>query len=162
MKYLFYLLKQVCFLILLSLITLLSVGVFLRYIVGSPIAWSTEATSLLLAWLSFLGLAVTAAERRHMLMDLLRNKWKGKFKTVIELVLSAIIIAASVYVIYYGVEISEFNASLTSEELQISYAYFYAAIPVGFFFYLLFEIQHVIGVLRGRGEQVIAGQSFDL
>lgn len=152
MKLLLLALRQVCFFLLLALILLLAVGVFLRYVLGSPLAWSTEASSLLLAWLSFLGIAVTAAERRHMVMDLLRNKWRGTARKVVEAALSVIIILSSLYVIYYGIVIVEFNLGLASEELQIPYGYFYSCIPAGFFFYLLFEVRHLFDILRGATE----------
>lgn len=157
MKFLLYGLKQFCFLLLIALVLMLGVNVFMRYVMGSPIAWSIEAGRLLLIWLSFMGMAVAAAERRHMAMDLLRNAWKGGAKTGVEIVLSVIIILSCAYVVYYGVEITEFNRQLNSEELQISYSFFYAAIPAGFFFYLLFEIRYLMNVLAGHPVSLAPG-----
>ena len=139
------LLRYLCSALLVAMILVLGANVVMRYVFGSPLAWSGELSGLLLVWFSLLGLAVAAAERRHMAMDLLSNALPGLGRRALETLISLISIGVCGYLIYYGIQICQFNLSLNSEQLQISYAFFYAAIPVGFAFYLVFELLHLAG-----------------
>lgn len=140
-------LKQFCVLLIIALILLLGTNVFMRYVLGSPLFATAEVSHLLMVWLSFLGIAVAAAERRHMAMDLVDSMLPERSARLLSIAISLVVVATSMYVVYSGVRLTLFNRPLHSEQLQISYAYFYSAVPVGFFCYLLFEIRHLIGLL---------------
>lgn len=120
----------------------------MRYVVKSPFAWTEEAGQLLLVWLTFLGAAVAGSEKRHMGMDWLTMKLKGKPKKVYDGVISIFIMVSLSIVIYNGIDLTLYNLDLKSESLQFSFALFYLAIPVGCFSYLLFELNYFFGILR--------------
>lgn len=143
MNMLLWLLKQVCLVIIITMVTVLGVNIFVRYALNSPLFWSGEFTNLMLIWLSFLGIAVAAAERRHMVMDLLGKRLPLPAARGLEIVISVVVVLICCYVVYSGVRLTVFNRVLYSEELQISYAYFYGAVPLGFFCYLVFELDHL-------------------
>ncbi|MES1924925.1 TRAP transporter small permease [Salinisphaera sp. T31B1] len=154
-------LKQFCVLLIVCLIALLGTNVFMRYALGSPLFSTAEISHLLMVWLSFIGLAVAAAERRHMAMDLVDTLLPVRPARGLSIVISLVVLATCVYIVYSGIRLALFNQSLYSEQLQISYAWFYGAIPVGFACYALFEAQHLIGLVSGRrgGAPVTAGPS---
>ncbi|GAB3676117.1 TRAP transporter small permease [Salinisphaera aquimarina] len=143
-------LKQFCALLIVALISLLGANVFMRYALGSPLFSTAEISHLLMVWLSFVGIAVAAAERRHMAMDLVDSLLPAHYARRLSIAISVVVVITSIYVVYSGVRLALFNQSLYSEQLQISYAFFYGAIPVGFFCYLLFELRHLVDLLAGR------------
>lgn len=143
MNILLYSLKQACLLLIAVMVVVLGINVFMRYALSSPFFWTGEFTNLLLVWLSFLGVAVAAAERRHMVMDLLGKRLPATAARTLEVVISVAVVLICAYVVYSGVRLTAFNRVLESEELQISYAFFYAAVPVGFLCYLVFELGHL-------------------
>lgn len=142
-------LKQACLLLIVALVVLLGTNVFMRYALGSPLSWSAELTELMLIWLSFLGLAVAAAERRHMAMDLLGRMLPAGAARALDGLISVVAIVTAAYIVISGIRLVDFNLGLNSEQLQISYAVFDAAVPVGFFCYLLFELRHLAGLVGG-------------
>lgn len=145
--------KLLCILLIIALILLLGVNVFLRYVLGAPWSWSGEMTELLLIWLSFLGMAVAAAERRHMAMDLLDRTLPASAGRALDALISVVAIATAAYIVVSGIRLVDFNLGLNSEQLQISYAFFDAAVPVSFFCYLLFELRHLAGLFSRAGNR---------
>jgi TRAP-type C4-dicarboxylate transport system permease small subunit len=141
-------LKIVCLLLLLLLVVLLFVNVIMRYVVRSPIDWVEEAGQLILIWLTFLGAAAAAAEKRHMGMDMLMTYLKGKRKKVLEGAISTLVILCLGIVTYYGIDMTIYNLEQKSESLRFSYAVFYVAIPIGCLCYIVFELTHFLRLFK--------------
>lgn len=140
--------KHFCFLLLMLLVLLLATNVVMRYVVNEPLAWTEEAGILILVWLTFMSAVIAAAEKKHMGMDLFLTKLRGKMKKVVPAIISVITIVSLSVVTYYGIEMTWYNLRLDSESLQISYAYFYLAIPVGCLLFLIVEFHQLISLLR--------------
>lgn len=157
MKRFLYLLKQICFILIVLLVVLLALNVFMRYIVRSPFAWTEEAGQLLLVWLTFLGAAVAGSEKRHMGMDWIAMKFKGKSRKVYDSIISLFIMVSLGIIIYNGIDLTLYNLELKSESLQFSFALFYLAIPVGCSCYLLFELNYFFNIF-GRSQSLDRGQ----
>ena len=138
------LLKYLSFTLLVTLVLLLLVNVFMRYILRTPIEWTEEAGQLLLIWLTFIGAAMAAGERRHMAMDALQRALSPVYRRYGEIIIGILIIGCLAIIIYYGWNMTTFNARRLSESLRISYALFYAAIPTGAVLYIIFEIAYLL------------------
>jgi TRAP-type C4-dicarboxylate transport system permease small subunit len=131
-------------------VVILAASVIMRYVVNEPLDWIEEAGMLILVWMTFLGAVLAAAEKKHMGMDLLLTKLNGKMKKIVPAAISIITIISLLFVIYYGVDMTLYNLTLESESLQISYAYFYLAIPVGCLLYAIVELQQLIQLARKK------------
>jgi len=146
------LLKVLCGFLLIALIVLLAASVLMRYVLGEPFSWSGEAGRLLMVWISFLGVALAGADRRHMAMDLLRESLPIRLRQWLDIVLSLVILGCLGLLIYHGAAMTEYNLTLRSEHLHISYAFFYAAIPTGLACYLLFEAAYLYRMLKPKSQ----------
>ncbi|WP_158738087.1 TRAP transporter small permease [Alteribacillus sp. YIM 98480] len=153
MKKLQYILKLICSVLLIILVVLLACNVFLRYVVGQPLDWTEEAGMLILVWITFLGAVLAAGENKHMGMDLVYNKFKGTSKKVMTTLMGGLIIIGLFMVVYYGAEMTINNLNLKSESLQISYAYFYLAIPVSCLLYGIIEVQKLVNLYRNNQKE---------
>ena len=61
-------------------------NVFMRYIFRKPIHWTTEVTSLMLVFITFLGAAYMTQENRHIKFTLIYERLKGKGKKWIDII----------------------------------------------------------------------------
>jgi TRAP-type C4-dicarboxylate transport system permease small subunit len=137
-------LSYLTFALLVTLVLLLFVNVVMRYFLRMPIEWTEEAGQLLLIWVTFLGAAMAAGERRHMAMDALKRKLSASHRRRAEIAISLLITGCLAIIAYYGWNMTMFNAARHSESLRISYALFYAAIPVGAALYSIFELAYLL------------------
>ena len=140
--------KHFCFFLLMLLVILMATNVVMRYVVNEPLAWTEEAGILILVWLTFMSAVIAAAEKKHMGMDLFLTKLVGEKNLVVPAIISVITIVSLSIVTYYGMDITWYNLNLESESLQISYAYFYLAIPVGCLLFVIVEIHQLINLIR--------------
>ncbi len=150
MKPLLYVVRQFCFFLLILLVVLLATNVFMRYVVKVPLDWTEEAGVLILVWITFMGAVIAAAEKKHMGMDLLLNKLRGKAKKIFITIINLVTILSLLIITYYGVDMTIYNLNLESESLQISYAFFYLPIPVGCLLFVIVEIDQLISMLRAK------------
>lgn len=72
-------------LITLSVVVSTSYGVFMRYVVNSPIRWVEEVTGYLVIGLVVLGAPMVLLENSHIEVDLLTGSLKGKALKIVRL-----------------------------------------------------------------------------
>ena len=144
-------LKLICEIIILSMTLVVLLQVFFRYVLGDALSWSEEVSRFLMVWLTFLAAPVAYLEKGHVALDFLTDQWKGRPKQVLTLalhILSCILIAI---IIWKSLMMFERGLSIKAASVPISMAVVYAAIPCGFFFMLLINLQHLIANFQGAG-----------
>lgn len=128
--------------ILSTIITLGTIQIILRYFSPAelkPFPWGDEIMRLLNIWMVFLAASLGAKENTHLSMDFLIKKLfsERRVETVKRLA-TIIVIAVLLLIIYHGTLRTIANQRAMLQNIQISIAWFYAAIPVGCL-YLLFD-----------------------
>ncbi|WP_159655934.1 TRAP transporter small permease [Vibrio atypicus] len=74
-----------------------------RYIIGKPSTVTDELARYLFMWVALIGAAYTTGLKRHLAIDLMTMKLKGKRKIINEIVIQiAIAVFASVVLVYGG------------------------------------------------------------
>ncbi|PKL27419.1 MAG: hypothetical protein CVV46_11710 [Spirochaetae bacterium HGW-Spirochaetae-2] len=128
--------------ILSVIISLGTVQIILRYFTPAelkPFPWGDEIMRLLNIWMVFLAASLGAKENTHLSMDfLIRKLFKSKQIDLIKRLATIIVIAALVLIIYHGTLRTIANRNAMLQNISISIAWFYAAIPIGCA-YLLFD-----------------------
>lgn len=76
---------------------------------------------------------------------------RGRTQRLREAATSVLSLMCLAVVVFYGVELTIENLTLQSESLNVPYAIFYGAIPIGCILYMVFEAGHLLGVVRSRG-----------
>lgn len=131
-------------------------GVFSRYVLGAQSRWTEEVAIYLLIWVSLLGAAWTYRERGHLGFDYVMAKLDPQARRAGAIAVELIVAGFVVFVFIYG------GGSLMARSLsfgQVTPAlgwqvgWFYSVIPLSGLFFLLFSAEHLIGHLRGNGEE---------
>ncbi len=61
-------------------------NVFMRYIFRKPIFWTTEVTSLMLVFITFLGASYMIKEKKHIKFTLIYERLGGRSKVVVDII----------------------------------------------------------------------------
>jgi TRAP-type C4-dicarboxylate transport system permease small subunit len=128
--------------ILTTIILLGTVQIFLRYFTPAnlkPFAFGDEIMRLQNIWMVFLAASLGAKENTHLSMDFLVKKFfNEKYVLVVKRIATVIVILSLGLIIYYGTIRTYANRNAMLQNIEISIAWFYAAIPIGSA-YLLFD-----------------------
>jgi len=121
--------------------------------------WLEEATLFGLAWLVFLGLGLTLEAGRHIAMTALFERCGAAARRWIGIVINLIGFVFSLYIAKVGWDITAFvlRSGQISPSLDVSMAWLYAVMPVGFGLLALRYLLELIGVtaryrIAGRGQ----------
>ncbi len=131
-----------------AIILLCVVQVILRYFTSSslkPFAWGDEIVRLSSIWVSFLAASVGVRESSHLSVDFFMEKFVPKRAlNIVKRIATVFVLVILGLLIRYGISRTIANVPTMLQNLPISMAWFYAAIPVGslflFFDYLLIAI----------------------
>lgn len=118
-------------------------------------AWIEEACLFALAWVVFLGLGLALERGRHIAMTSLLERLAPGVRRPIKLVIDLTGLAFSLYIAWLALEITLFvlNSGQASPTLDVSMAWLYGAMPVGFLLLGLryaLELAHAEGRLAAR------------
>jgi TRAP-type C4-dicarboxylate transport system permease small subunit len=124
-------LSVVTVVLLLVMATLVVVAVVMRYIVGAPLVFSYDLSTLLFAWIVFLGLALAERDGAHLAVDLLETALPRVPRLALVLVRQVAVAVLSLGIAWFGWKLLT-RAGMVMPTLRISVGWLYAALPVGF------------------------------
>lgn len=108
-------------------------GVFTRYIMGSQSPWTEELARFLLIWIGLLGAAYVAGQDKHLAIDILPNKLKGRAQQRLQLFIrlmiagfaAAVLVAGGARLVYITYKLGQSSAAL-----QVPLSVVYSIVPV--------------------------------
>ena len=119
-------------------------GVFMRYVMNSPMSWPEPASVVLMVMFSFLGGAAVYRANVHVAVEALLNAVNPSVRRVMLWLVDACIGATALFMIGYGIQLCIVTQFQTMAEFQwLSVAFVYSPIPVSGVFTLLFLIERV-------------------
>lgn len=134
----------------------------LRGAAGFDLAWSLEVTAFMLLWLTFLGCAAAMARGAHMrVTEVVAYAVPKKLQPALELLISILIAALLVSLIYYGYNISAHTWAQKTTVLYWPVGLLYASLPVGMSVTLIFHLYNIRLDLKGAGASQPKSESTD-
>ena len=110
-----------------------------------PFSWGDEVLRLCAVWVIFLGISIGVKQNAHFTVDFILNKIKSpKVRKTVDFLVDFIILLTLFVLTYYGGVYTLSNIASSLQNINISMAWFYAAIPVG----CLFEVIEYINKWR--------------
>ena len=143
------------------MVILCLIQVILRYFTSAelrPFPWGDEIIRLTSIWVTFLAASLGVREGSHLNVDFFINKLPPKGVMILKKTAFGIVLVCMVVLVYYGTAQTKSNALSMLQNVPISIAWFYAAIPIGstflFFDYLLILIygKHPFSQKQGGDE----------
>ncbi len=137
----------------LVMMTLISVQVFLRFIMGSGFAWGEEVSTFLFVWIVFTGISYAFRNNRQISVDFLKNLLPESIRKILTLIIE-ISMLVMVIILLTGAWSIVQNAALFGDKaaaLPISLNWLNGAAVYGFVLSAIRIIQSIIWKLRRFG-----------
>ncbi len=117
-------------LLMAAIVLIVSLGVFFRFVLNNSLSWTEEIAKYLLVWLSFIGSATALRKGTHIGITILSDTFKGKVKNIAEIFVSAAILTASYYLMYYGWRFAVNAKIQTAATIDLSLFWVMVCVPV--------------------------------
>lgn len=129
--------KYIVSTMLVFLTILVVLQVTTRFVINVPLAWTEEIAKYLMIYIVFFGSGLAMRNNQHIAIDFMVEILKGKSKVLLEKVILWICGIFSVFLIYFGSQLTFRVIEQSTPTLQYSMAWAYAAIPLGALLMLL-------------------------
>ena len=133
-----------------SILILLGISVFCRYILNNSITWSEELIRFGFIWMFFLSMGEATRTGSHLALDLIPSLLHGKIKKVFYCLIEAANIIFFLILIFYSYRVAMANMSQASPALLIPYGYIYMAIPAGGVLMTIFSLSRIKRIITGE------------
>ncbi|MCD9520235.1 TRAP transporter small permease [Photobacterium phosphoreum] len=121
-----------------------------RYIIDRPSTVTDELARYLFMWVALVGAAYTTGQKRHLAIDLLTMKLKGKYKVINELIIQIAIAAFAFVVLVYGgsnLAIKTLATGQLTPALGWEMGYIYFCLPISgalmIFYSVVYSIEKI-------------------
>ena len=140
------------------MVVLCLIQVILRYFTPAdlrPFPWGDEIIRLTSIWVAFLAASLGVREGSHLNVEYFIKFLPPMGVTILKKIAMGIVLVCMVVLVWYGTAQTKSNAQSMLQNVRISIAWFYAAIPIGcvflFFDYLLILIYGKHPFASGNG-----------
>lgn len=116
---------------LVVLVGVVFAAVVMRYVLNAPMLFSFDLSTLLFAWIVFVGLIIADRDEAHMGLDLIPGLSSVALQNVLVAVRYFLVLALSAYLAWIGYQLFLRTGAQISS-LRISARWLYAAMPMGF------------------------------
>lgn len=123
-------LEAICTALLVATVLIAFTSVIFRYVIGSALTWSFEASLALLTYLTFIGCYLALRKQSHLKVEVLVHLMPLPAQLVCFLVNQFLIIGIALVMAYYGGRQTYLFYEQTTLVMEISKGYFYAVIPL--------------------------------
>jgi TRAP-type C4-dicarboxylate transport system permease small subunit len=117
--------------LLLLMSSILALEVVFRYGLNRPLSWTLEVSLFCFVWLVWLGAIGFMREERQIRIDFLETYAPRRIQKIVLPLNTVLSMVFLVFVIYYGVFVTESQMSAVYDILPFSRGILYAAAPVG-------------------------------
>lgn len=130
--------------LLLGILICVAGEILFRYIVGpfglKPVIWLSEAATIMLVWMVFLGSANAFSRRMQLSIEFFYDLLPGICRRTMDFLAKILAIVLAAVMIFYGMRYAILMLGPRTGALVVSQAYFYAAIPVSFAVMFLYAL----------------------
>jgi len=112
-------------------------NVVLRYTTNVSIEWAEEVARHLMIWLTFLGCGPVLRYGGHIAVENLQDSLPHALAVGLRLLIAIMLTGLFVFFIWFGLEYMDRTQYQQTPATQISFAFIYAALPVGAAFSLI-------------------------
>lgn len=148
-----YLEKFLSFLIVV-LISIMVIFIFsqvvARFILNMPLSWTEEISRHIMIWMAFIATSVAYRHGAHLSIDLLATSLKPKARLVLRIFFLVIIIGFLVFMVRYGIELTQKTVNQRSSSLQYRMSYVYLVVPTSGVIMIIFSIEKIINLLKRK------------
>jgi len=124
--------ELLCGAFLLTMISLVIVNVFLRYLFDYSIFWAEEVATMCFVWCVFIGASATYKHKMDLGIDLLIKKTPPKIERAIRFAVQMILLLLNGYIFYMAIVFTKIAWAKPTAVLGVSSAVVNSSLIVGF------------------------------
>lgn len=144
-------------LLLASMVIVIWISVFTRYVMNDPISWGEQVAKYLMIWAAFLGASIGIREGSHIAVNVLVDMLPRVLQRVVAVIVLLITVSFLGGCVYFGVNFAIKVSGHTDPMVgEMSMAWPYSAIPVGC---VLMLVQLYYVTRRGWDQHLSRGPS---
>ncbi len=113
-----------------SMVVVLFLQVFTRYVLRNPLYWSEELARIILIWSVFLGAVFSFRSGTHMRIDILMKKLPMRLRMAVNLVSKTIVTVFSVVLVIHGSILSSKMMRIIAPATKIPTGIIYLVLPI--------------------------------
>ncbi|TNF20285.1 MAG: TRAP transporter small permease [Rhodobacteraceae bacterium] len=138
-------------LLLAAIVLLISVNVFMRYVLNDSLSWGEELTLWLFVWFVWVAVSYAFQQGSHVRITFLRDAMGPAGQRAFEVVVDLLVIGFLAVLVVQCLQLmlKPFVLSQTSVVLGLPIPVLYASAPVGATLSILRMTQHLVQTLRG-------------
>lgn len=148
---LYKLLKTVCFLLMLAMVTIIFSQVVARYLFENSLSWSEELGRYIFVWMTFIGSAIAVRNKLHVTLDMFVMRFPRSLQKLCLVISYTSMSIFTAVLIYGGYKFVAKGSHQISAAMQLPMHYVYVVLPVGgalIFFYLMKNFYEDVFVRR--------------
>ena len=149
------LIEAACATTVVALTVIVSLQVFNRFVLKTPLAWSEDLAMLLFQWVVFLGAALGVKRLRHFGIELVVRRFPERVRHRVELLTPAVMAIVALVMIVQGWTLLTFNRTRTFPTMDLTYTWAFLPIPLAGVLILIYLAQ--LEVRRWRGDPPAEG-----
>jgi len=115
----------------------------LRYVFNSPLVWSEELVRYAFIWICYLGWALGTRNRSHIQITIFLDKLPKIVRKVITTINSLILIVFSIYMVIYGIQMTQSSMSLPAITIPVTMGIVYLIVPISDAVIIFYEILYL-------------------
>lgn len=127
-------------------------GIINRTFLDFSLLWVADVAYISVAWMLALGMSVAIYKKGHITIEFIRDKLPKNVKKVLEIVLTLIIIAFFISLIFSGWKTAIMKMRIYFVVLYIPMGYAFMALPVFAFFSTIFMTYRLKNILLSKEE----------
>lgn len=141
-----YLEQSLGIILILAIAVILSIQVFMRYVMQDSLSWSEELARYMFVWLVYLGISYGAKIMRHIKIDAGLYMFPAAWRKYIVMFGDFIFLIFCLVVVVYAIKLSQRQAKIgqVSPAIGMSMVYLYMAPAVGFGLTAIRQVQTLI------------------
>ncbi len=133
-----------------SMALIIFANVALRYLTDQSIEWAEEVARHQMIWLTFLGAGPVLRYGGHIAVDNLQDGLPRALAVALRALIALLLLGFFGFMVWYGVLYVQRAQFQTTAATQISFAWVYAAMPIGGLLLIAHWLLIVRGYLRER------------
>lgn len=149
------LIEAACAVAVVALTITVSLQVFNRFVLKTPLAWSEDLAMLLFQWVVFLGAALGVKRMRHFGIELVVRKFPERMRHWVEVLTPVVMAIVALVMIVQGWTILTFNRNRTFPTMDLTYTWAFLPIPLAGLLILIYLVQ--LEIRRWRGDPQAEG-----
>ena len=132
------------------IVATMTIGVFFRYVLSSPLPWPEEIGKLVLVWIVFIGASIGIRSKGHISINFLISKFSLNIQKIIEsfILLTMLIILCAI--LYFGGIRTYLGFSSILPAIKIPYVFLFLPVPISCFTIIIHVSVHLSDLIRKK------------